>query len=231
MESQAMTHGEKRARLFNVREQFEVSTSEFEEEWWPLVSNTWTRWGSNRLANGDEWTVFACRFLKHNESSTRKEDISSEKRRKTHPRDPNQCFAKMKVTRIAATLMVRIERYATTPDHSHTLEDSDRLKRSQAIKKLVEEEAVKPYASPSIAAAVKELATKIGIETSAKNLTRKDVTNIKQKVRAPENAILIGGPDLESDIRAAMNFLLDRSYLVERFTVLQKASFSQALGS
>ena len=181
-----MTSEEKRARLFNVYEPFEISMEEFNNEW-PLVSNVWTRWNSWKLANGDEWKIFACRFLKHNQSSTRKEDPSmGTKRRKTNPRDAGQCSAKIKITYMMTAQNVRVERYADTPDHAHTLEDSDRLKRSQAIKTLIEGEASKPYAPPAIAVTVKEPAKDLGISSSARNIVTKDVANIKQKIRKPE---------------------------------------------
>jgi len=40
-------------------------------------------WDQNRLANGDSWKVWICRLAKHNKSSTRKEGIPDNKRRKT----------------------------------------------------------------------------------------------------------------------------------------------------
>jgi len=218
-----MTPEEKRVRLFNIYESFELPMEEFNKEWWPLVSNVWTRWGSRELVNGDEWKIFACRFLKHNQSSTRKEEPST-KRRKTNPRDAGQCFAKIKITYMTAAQKVRIERHADTPDHAHTLEDSDRLKRSQTIKTLIEQEASKPYTSPAIAITVKELAKNLGISSSAKNVVTKDVANIKQKIRKPENTGLIGESDLESDIQAAEKFLMEKGYRVDRFSVSQRSS-------
>ena len=168
-----MTPEEKRARLFNIYESFELPMEEF-KEWWLLVTNVWTRWGSKEPVKGDEWKIFACRFLKHNQSSTRKEDPStpSTKRRKTNPRNPGQCFAKIKITYMTAAQKVRVERHADTPDHAHTLEDSDRLKRSQAIKTLIEE-ASKPYKSPAIAITVKELAKTLAFPPAQGTLSRR----------------------------------------------------------
>ncbi|CAG8736305.1 6662_t:CDS:2, partial [Gigaspora margarita] len=45
---------------------------------------------------------------------------------------------------------VQIERYNNSLDHTHTLEESEVLKCSNAVRKLVEEEAVKNYSPPTI---------------------------------------------------------------------------------
>jgi hypothetical protein len=95
----------KRARLFNVKEPFEMTSAEF-DDLWPLVSNIWVRWGASTLANGDSWKVWACRFAKHNKSSTRQEGIPDNKRRKTMVREPGLCDSKIKVMRFEASQKV-----------------------------------------------------------------------------------------------------------------------------
>ena len=40
--SEALTPNQKRIRLFNVEQPLELSMKEFDEEWWPFVSNVWT---------------------------------------------------------------------------------------------------------------------------------------------------------------------------------------------
>ncbi|CAG8584332.1 38323_t:CDS:2 [Gigaspora margarita] len=56
-------------------------------------------------------------------------------------------------------------------DHTHTLGESEVLKRSNAVRKLVEEEAVKNYPPPTIISAIKDYATKkLDLGTSVKEL-------------------------------------------------------------
>jgi hypothetical protein len=75
------TPDERRKLLFDVDCPLNIPIDDFNENWWPLVSNIWTQWNSYKQANGDIWKVFACRFTKHRESSTRqKENIPNEKR-------------------------------------------------------------------------------------------------------------------------------------------------------
>ena len=72
---------------------------EFDKEWWPLVSNIWTRFCYKNNVNGDSWKVFTCRFNKHNKSSTQKEGIPHEKCRVMRIQSANLCCAKIKVQR------------------------------------------------------------------------------------------------------------------------------------
>uniref|UniRef100_U9T134 FAR1 domain-containing protein n=1 Tax=Rhizophagus irregularis (strain DAOM 181602 / DAOM 197198 / MUCL 43194) TaxID=747089 RepID=U9T134_RHIID len=170
--------------LFNVEQPLELSIEEFDKEWWPLVSNIWTSFSHKNNVNGNLWEVFICRFNKPKKSSTRKEEISQEKRRVTKIRSANLCFAKIKVYRYASEQKVLIERFKDSPDHSHTLEESEKLKRSQTVQNLVMQEAIKNYRPPEIVNAVKEYATeKLDLGESVKELRRKEVTNIKYKLK------------------------------------------------
>ena len=154
-----LTPDEIRSLIFNVNSTLEIPIGDFDDNWWPLVTNIWTQWNSWRLANGDSWKVFACRLTKHRESSKRqKENIPINKRRKTAIRPSNICQAKIKVTRLVSLGVIKIERYSNSPDHTHDLRENDRVKRSQAVRTLVEKEAVKNYTPPAITAAVKEYA-------------------------------------------------------------------------
>lgn len=103
-------------------------------------------------------TIFTCRFTKHNPSSTRKEGLSSEKRRKTKVRLPNLCQAKIRVLRLVTEQKILVERFQGSSEHAHTIEESEKLKRSQVVRSLVEKEAVKNYPSPTIVNAIKEYA-------------------------------------------------------------------------
>ena len=116
--------------------------------------------------------------------------------------------------------MVKIECYKDSPDHEHSLLKSDRIKRSQAIRVLVEKEAVKNYSPPVITAAIKEYATtKLDLGTSVQELSRKEVTNIKYKVRRPMEAHLIGDSDLKTDISQSISYLIEKEYHVEDYSI------------
>jgi len=76
-----LTPEEKRNLLFNVSRSLEIPMKDFDENWWPLISNVWTQWSSYKQENGNFQKDFACRFMKHQKSSTRnQENIPNAKR-------------------------------------------------------------------------------------------------------------------------------------------------------
>src|ERR1044071_3442482 len=117
-----LTPDEKRELLFDVGHSLEIPIDDFNENWWPLITNVWTKWNSYQHANGDFWKVFACRFMKFRESSTRKkENIPNEKRRVTKTRSSRLCYAKIKVSWLVSLKVVKIERYKNFSGHAHSL--------------------------------------------------------------------------------------------------------------
>ncbi|RHZ84001.1 hypothetical protein Glove_86g96 [Diversispora epigaea] len=211
--SSQLTPDQKRELLFNVDQPFEVSMCEFDEEWWPLVSNIWTRYNYKNHTNGNFWKTFACRFTKHNPSSMRKEGIPDEKRRKTKIRPANLCFMKIKVSRFITEKKVYIERYQDSSDHTHTIKESKKLKHSQFVRNLVEQEAIKNYPPPAIVNAIKEYAIeKLNLSSSVKELRRKEVTNIKSKVYKLQNTYLTDNINLELDIEESVVFFKNQEY-------------------
>ena len=133
------TPDEKRSLLFDVNRSLEISMEDFDENWWPFVSNIWTQWNSYKQEDGTVRKIFACRFAKHRESSSRKEEnISNKKRRVTKTRPSELCLAKIKVLWLVSSKIVKVERYKDSPKHTHSLLESDRIKRSQAVWTLVE---------------------------------------------------------------------------------------------
>ena len=164
--------------------------------------------------------------MKHRESSARqKENIPGEKRRITKIRQPGLCLAKINVFWVASSNIVRIERYKDSPDHTHTLLEVDRIKRPKAIRRLVEIEAVKNYSPPAITSAVKEYATlKLGLGECARELNRKEVTNIKYKIRGPMESHLVGNSVLKSDISDSVSYLTEHGYFVESYHVPQRST-------
>src|SRR5579862_2135351 len=69
-----LTPDEKRNLIFNVNDVLEIPIKDFNDNWWPLVTNIWTQYNSWKLVNGDYWKVFTCRLMKHRESSKRQDE-------------------------------------------------------------------------------------------------------------------------------------------------------------
>ena len=165
-------------RLFNVSESFEITQEEF-KILWPLVTNIWTQFSSGSPMKGDEWTVYACHLLKHCKSSTRQEDVESGKRRKTNIREAQLCPVKIQITKVSSSETVRIEPFGLNPAiHTHSIDDCDMFKKSQALRDLITEEASKSYQPPDITISVKELAkTTLGERSGVDYLKTKDVAS------------------------------------------------------
>ncbi|CAG8840357.1 5146_t:CDS:1, partial [Gigaspora margarita] len=144
--------------LFNVQQPFEVLMNKFDTEWWPLVTNIWVKFSSKNHINGNYWKTFVCYFNKPFKSSTYKEDVPNKKQRKTKVQEADLYFAKIKVTWFVTTQKVRVECFQDSLDHTHELEESEKLKRFQAVQVLVEKKAIKNYPAPAIVSAVKEYA-------------------------------------------------------------------------
>jgi MULE transposase domain len=220
-----LTPDEMRNLLFDIDRTLEIPMETFNDKWWPLVSNIWTKWDSYNYANGDIRKTFACRFMKHRESSTRQENIPNEKRRITKIRPSGICSAMIKISWIASSEVVKIERYKNSPNHAHSLSEVDRLKRPKVIRSLVEIEAVKNYSPPAITSAIKEYAMlELGLGECARKLKRKEVANIKYKVRGPTETHLIGNSNLELDISESVSYLTEQGYLVETYRVSQRST-------
>lgn len=221
-----ITSDKKRYLLFDVNCSLEIPMEDFDNDWWPLVSNIWTKWDSYKHVNGDIRKTFTCRLTKHRESSTRqKENISNEKRRITKIRPPGLCFAKINVIWIASSKIVQVERYKNSSNHTHSLLEIDRIKRPKAIRSLVEIEAAKNYSPPAITSAIKEFATSnLGLGECVSELKRKEVANIKYKVRGPMDTHLIGSSVLKLDISESISYLKEHGYFVENYYVSQRST-------
>lgn len=70
------------------------------------------------------------------------------------------CEAKIKVTWFFSSRMVQIKQFKSSSDHSHTLDESNMLKRSNTIQTLVTNKAIKNYAPAAITSTVKEYTKK-----------------------------------------------------------------------
>ncbi|RHZ47087.1 hypothetical protein Glove_593g45 [Diversispora epigaea] len=199
---------EKRSFLFDINCSLEIPMEDFDNNWWPLVSEYLDTMGF------------------HRESSTRqKENVPNEKRRITKIRPSGLYLAKIKVSWIVSSKVVQVERYNNSSNHTHSLIEVDRIKRSKTVRSLVEKEAVKNYSPPAITAAIKEYATvKLDLGKCVRKLKCKEVTNIKYKVRGPMEVHLIGNSNLKLDISESVSYLMEQGYQVENYRVPQRST-------
>ncbi|GBB88725.1 hypothetical protein RclHR1_01530013 [Rhizophagus clarus] len=122
MSTTNLTTDKKRDHLFDVDRTLEIPVKDFNDKWWPLVSNIWMKWDSN----------------------------------------------------------------------------------------LVEIEAAKNYSPSAITSAIKKYVTlELGLGECMCKLRRKEVANIKYKVRGPTETHLIGNVDLRLDISESIFFLTE----------------------
>ncbi|CAG8778801.1 23807_t:CDS:2 [Gigaspora margarita] len=131
--------------------------------------------------------AFACRLTKHNHSSGRKMEF----------------------------FLKSVERQKSVlPTCALQKSESEVLKRSNAVRKLVEEEAVKNYSPPTIVSMIKNYATKkLDLGASVKELKQKEVSNIKQKVsEAQKNNRFGGNINIDSDIAECIHFLKNEGW-------------------
>ncbi|CAG8602966.1 9507_t:CDS:1, partial [Scutellospora calospora] len=81
------------------------------------------------------------------------------------------------------------------------LDESEKLKRSKVVHKLIKEEAAKNYLPLVIMNVIKDYATRmLDLGLSVKKLKCTEVTNIKYKVCEVQNNHLGGNKDKKSDL-------------------------------
>ncbi|RGB28614.1 hypothetical protein C1646_715628, partial [Rhizophagus diaphanus] len=131
-------------------------------------------------------------------------NITSEEKRNLlfDIRPSGLCHAKIKVVWLVSLKIVKVECYKDFSNHTHSLLDVNRLKQ-----------VVKNYFPLAITAAVKEYAMiELGLGASAQELKRKEVMNIKYKVREPMEVYLVGNSDLKLDISQSVSYLKEQGY-------------------
>src|SRR3954452_18922600 len=116
------------------------------------------------------------------------------------------CRVKIKVSWLTLLNVIKIKRYKDSSNHTHSLLEIDRIKRSQAIRSLVEKEAIKNYSPLAITSAIRKYETiELDLSASVNELKRKEVANIKYKIRGPTEFHLIGDSNLTSDISQSIS--------------------------
>ena len=48
-----LTPDEKQNLIFNIDGVLKILIEDFDNNWWPLVTNIWSQWNSYKLCNGD----------------------------------------------------------------------------------------------------------------------------------------------------------------------------------
>jgi len=208
--------------IFNVKELLKMTIKNF-NELWPQVSNIWAIKRTGEPQDGEPWKVYNCRLLKRIKSSIRKDEVPENKHHKTNIRDSGQCFSEIKIT--FGNQIVQIERHGNKSEHTHTLSESDMVKRPESIRNLIVSEASKPYHSLDITHVVKDLAIRtLGEESGVQYLNRKEVTNIQTKIQEPITAHLLGSENFVSDIQQAIEYLKSQHYSIQQFYLTTSAS-------
>jgi hypothetical protein len=115
---------------------------------------------------------------------------------------------------------VLVERHRNTEEHSHTLQESDSLKRPPAVKQMIAAEAVKPYPPRQVATVVKELGSKCGLAGPVELITTKEVANMQVKLRGPQTTHLFAQGSLKQDIKSSIDFLAKQGYSCAEFSAM-----------
>lgn len=226
----------KHTLLFNVikdvdKNPLEIPLQEFDDHWWPLISNVWVLTGGLQPYTKDGvfgcYSVYVCHLAKTKESSAWKEGMPIDKRRKTAVHIPFECEASIKITCIISTSTICIEWYKDTPDHTHSIEDNDRIKCPGIIKDMIKKEASKPYHPPAIVSTIKELTSKDGLGGLTSHMDHKEVANVQRKSQISQQTHLISASNLGEDIEDAIQFLQLKEYYCESFSALRMPSKSQ----
>ncbi|KAG0340077.1 hypothetical protein BG004_006554, partial [Podila humilis] len=126
-----------------------------------------------------------------------------------------------------STSTVRVEWHNDSPDHTHSLEEVDKMKRPDIIKDMIAKEANKPYRPPAIVATIKELSSNGDLKDLASHLHRQEVDNIQRKHRISQGTYLVGASTLGEDMQDAIQFLQSKGYLCQSFTAIRTPSKTQ----
>ncbi|KAF9912584.1 hypothetical protein EC991_010009 [Linnemannia zychae] len=210
------TTQEKRELLFNVHTPVELPTKEFEEEWWPLISNAWTcNSGPKPTAIGAPLGYirnYSCRLSK--QTTPKSKETTPVNKRRTRPvRAACDCQAAIKITHITATGTSIVERYNDAPAvHTHSLADVDKVKRPAVIKNLIGKEVLKSGNPQDTIATIRQLAEDSGMGAAAAFVTRAELNNSRRKQRQTELAPLVGHVYVDDEVRAATEFLSSHGY-------------------
>ncbi|KAK3824504.1 MAG: hypothetical protein J3R72DRAFT_17104 [Linnemannia gamsii] len=227
------TAQEKRELLFNIHSPVELPTKEFEDDWWPLISNAWScNSGPKPTPIGAPLgyiKTYSCRLSKQCAPKS-KEATPVNKRRARSVRTACECQAAIKITHIHATGVTVVERFNDAPAvHTHSLADVDKVKRPAVIKNLIGKEVLKSSNPQETIASIRQLAEDSGMGEAAAFVTRSELSNSRRKQRQNELEPLLGDVRLEDEVRAATEFLSKHEYQHLSFGEAQDAALTGVL--
>ncbi|KAG0269741.1 hypothetical protein BGZ95_001956 [Linnemannia exigua] len=227
------TAQEKRELLFNIHNPVELPTKEFEDDWWPLISNAWScNSGPKPTPVGAPLgyiKTYSCRLSKQSTPKS-KEATPVNKRRARSVRAAFECQAAIKITHIHATGVTVVERFNDAPAvHTHSLADVDKVKRPAVIKNLIGKEVLKNSNPQDTIASIRQLAEDSGMGEAAAFVTRSELSNSRRKQRQNELEPLVGDIRLEDEVRAATEFLNKYEYKHLSFGGAQDTAMAGAL--
>lgn len=219
------TAQEKRELLFNVHTPVELPTKEFEDDWWPLISNAWSCYsGPKPTPVGAPLGYirnYTCRLATKFNSKPKdtSNDTPDTKRRKRTVRVAHECPAAIKITHVTVTGITTVERtHSDTPAvHTHSLADVDKVKRPAAIKAMIDKETLKSNNPQETIASIRQIAEESGLGEAAAFVTRAELVNTRRRQRHTELVPLVGDVHVDDEVRAVMEFLATRDYQCKSF--------------
>jgi hypothetical protein len=211
-----------RQSLFALEKVVELSTADF-NTYWPYVSNVWVKENTRDLKDGVVVTYYDCRF-----------------RREEHKPKVSKAGAAMKNTRVGATCKTsirvdfepsgtyRIYQTSGSTAHSHSLDESDQLKRNDGLRRRVEVlVAQSPGTSPSEilsslqGAGVLRTGREQLEDAGGRYLTAKDIHNWSRRFRTTNPDLRLHGHHDPAPIQLneAVVFLNKNNWLVGELNV------------
>ncbi|KAK9763467.1 hypothetical protein K7432_009818 [Basidiobolus ranarum] len=151
------------------------------QEIWSLATNFWVMYSRKRiLKHGDTATTYACRFEKNKKSSTKNPQVPANKRRNTTIREPGQCRVRIIVKITSNNTVTVLRAQSSALQHTHSMEESDLLKRNDAIRDAIRREARNLDSSPGqIELSIRETFEQVG----AQFVNKVEIANIQRKER------------------------------------------------
>ena len=174
-----------RQRLFEVKDRIELRVDEF-ERYWPYVDNVWVR---QHKAGTDKTgrvvtDYYACRLQRP--TYTPKADTprrEGQPMRKKQIREGGTCQMRLKTIRYEGGYSgYAIVRIGDDTQHTHTLDQLDKIKRTSVMMEIARSEVMKGYMPASVFTVMNEDAEKLAA-AGGRYLNRNDVRNASQQWR------------------------------------------------
>lgn len=172
-----------RQLMFEVRDPIELSLEEF-DKYWPYVDNVWLKKRSYSNVSSSTST-YRCRLCRLRVRPSRAGPPEEGKKSRNHPvRERGNCKMQVKVVRVegAHSCVTITQTPSSGHNHTHELDNIDKIKRNSGIMELARKESVKGYLPSSIFAKFTEEPDKL-LATGGKYFTAWDVRNVYSRWR------------------------------------------------